>query len=956
MFSELENKYNVKIYGPVEFRQIKQVPDNKSRVFSFVNSTELERLSVSRGVYNVLRCKNENPADAEFQQIANLLQVISTFGFEEYYQINKSNCVMALNKNSIPQLKNYSDVLVELFTAFKNNDGSKASSILKTHLNKLFELSKELGNMMDVADNKSINLNRLQQIVNELNTLRDAYTSLQKKDAENKQKAVDAVNKINGELTTTRTELETLRVESNTVKSALSKTQTDLTSAQSRIQQLNSQLSEIQKTQMSSLDQLTSTHKTEVDSLKQEYEGKISRLVKSKSEELEKAKNDYESKISNLETEKSKREAEYREISDQLVDSKFNCQQLTSQNATLTSENTSVKAINDSLSTENASLKSENANLKSQCEQIKTDAEQLKQNFETKSLATIQENTALQEQVLTLTTENTNVRAKIEDSKRQHEEELAETKEKHDKELSKIKEDYESRISEIKEDCANQISKLQEEFQSKQEVLVNQHVLELDNKQMEYQSELNKILQRVQSGDSSVLENSVQCQLDFDTKISDIKKSYEKQLEALREECSLKEARVTELEGKIEELLDGNSELENSLSQLLKKFESFNQNLTTIQVEADRKANASAQKIYNLRVSELTEQYESKISDLQAQLAVKSANFSGQAKEIESKIRSEYESTLENIKSDYSARISFLETETKTLSTENLNLKNQIQGLSQVQATTLTNQNSQQEVKLLELQSRLSNALRESERYKQELAIVKESDLSQQLEREKAKNAQLQTVVTQLHSKVPVNEERLPIYSNKDALKCRVLYIKDLCHTPVMVNIINFILEFLKTQSNSLLREVPILLYDSVNSLNIIQYKRLKVPVQYFNAGDTIKANTNVFHSPRMSKELLTKLDISSRRLIIVIDRLCDSDDLIVSDKVSKYFCVDSTSDLDLMCKSVNLLLKDFKRRCIYLSNEKSTEYLGVVTLPNKDSVAHVELRFLGRIMSDLLE
>lgn len=815
MFSEIEKQYSVSIFSPEELKKLHEFPDNKGRVFAFVNSVQLERLCASHGVYNFLHCRSEILGDAECLGITKLLEVVKAFGFEEYYQINKSNYVMSSNRESIPMLKDYGSILNELLKAFKEGDGGKASKILKAHISKLIELSGQLGNLMDVIDNKTVSMTRLQQVVSELNTLRESYSSLQKRLEESKRMAVNEIN---------------------TAKANLSKTVGELDLAKNKIVQLNSDLESLKQKHLKELEDLEVTHKENLLSVENVYTDRLNKVedsLKSKITELEDSLREYQDNI-----EKMKEEAEHSNVS------------------------------------------------------------------------ILQENQLLLEQVTTLKTEIETIRLKSK------------------KDLEQTQLDYES-----------QISKLQENFTVEKEKLINSYALEIDGLRMQYQSEINKIKQEYQNDEPEISTEFVE----------PVNNSEE--LETLREKYVESTSRVVELEGELSETLTSNVLMESNLQKLITKVETLQTQVTVIQTDTEQSVNSKWEKMFNSKLNRVVDDYESRIKDLQVQLKLKGKSFTN-----DTELKQDYNNALSDMKSNYEVQIAMLKQENSTLTEENAVLHNQLDGWKEIQNVTVTAKNSEQEVKIIELTSKLSTTLRELQQKSKIIEEFNSSEVSQQLQREKAKTEQLQEIITQLRNKIPVNSEKLPLLTNKDVVKCPVLYFKDVCQSPLVVSIINYLLEFAQTQTSLSLKDISIIIYDNANPLNILAFKKTKVPVQYYNTGDTLRANTSIYHTSIRSKELLTKLDYNSKRLLIVIDRLCTYDDAIVVKDMTELFLVDSTSDLDSISKAYLMKLSEFKKKCIMLTSNKTEDYLGAVELPGDNkSVTHMELRFLSKILNSLL-
>lgn len=815
MFSEIEKQYSVSIFSPEELKKLHEFPDNKGRVFAFVNSVQLERLCASHGVYNFLHCRSETLGDAECLGITKLLEVVKAFGFEEYYQINKSNYVMSSNRESIPMLKDYGSILNELLKAFKEGDGGKASKILKAHISKLIELSGQLGNLMDVVDNKTVSMTRLQQVVSELNTLRESYSSLQKRLEESKRMAVNEIN---------------------TAKANLSKTAGELDLAKNKIVQLNLDLESLKQKHLKELEDLEVTHKENLLSVENVYTDRLNKVedsLKSKITELEETLGEYQDSI-----EKMKEEAEHSNVS------------------------------------------------------------------------ILQENQLLLEQVTTLKTEIETIRLKSK------------------KDLEQTQLDYES-----------QISKLQENFTVEKEKLINSYALEIDGLRMQYQSEINKIKQEYQNDEPEISTEFVE----------PVNNSEE--LEALREKYVESTSRVVELEGELSETLTSNVLMESNLQKLITKVETLQTQVTVIQTDTEQSVNYKWEKMFNSKLNRVVDDYESRIKDLQVQLKLKGKSFTN-----DTELKQDYNNALSDMKSNYEVQIAMLKQENSTLTEENAVLHNQLDGWKEIQNVTVTAKNSEQEVKIIELTSKLSTTLRELQQKSKIIEEFNSSEVSQQLQREKAKTEQLQEIITQLRNKIPVNSEKLPLLTNKDVVKCPVLYFKDVCQSPLVVSIINYLLEFAQTQTSLSLKDISIIIYDNANPLNILAFKKTKVPVQYYNTGDNLRANTSIYHTSIRSKELLTKLDYNSKRLLIVIDRLCTYDDAIVVKDMTELFLVDSTSDLDSISKAYLMKLSEFKKKCIMLTSNKTEDYLGAVELPGDNkSVTHMELRFLSKILNSLL-
>lgn len=815
MFSEIEKQYSVSIFSPEELKKLHGFPDNKSKVFVFVNSVQLERLCASHGVYNFLHCRSETLGDVECLSITKLLEVVKAFGFEEYYQINKSNYVMSSNRESIPMLKDYGSILNELLKAFKEGDGGKASKILKAHISKLIELSGQLGNFMDMADNKIVSMTRLQQVVSELNTLRESYSSLQKRLEESKRMAVNEIN---------------------ATKANLSKTVGELDLAKNRIAQLNSDLESLKQKHLKELEDLEVTHKENLLSVENVYTDRLNKVedsLKSKITELEETLRESQNSI-----EKMKEEAEYSNVS------------------------------------------------------------------------ILQENQLLLEQVTTLKTEIETIRLKSK------------------KDLEQTQLDYESQISE-----------LQENFTVEKEKLINSYALEIDGLRMQYQSEINKIKQEYQNDEPEVSTEFVE----------PVNNSEE--LETLREKYVESTSRVVELEGELSETLTSNVLMESNLQKLITKVETLQTQVAVIQTDTEQSVNSKWEKMFYSKLNRAVDDYESKIKDLQVQLKLKDKSFTN-----DTELKQDYNNALSDMKSNYEVQIAMLKQENSTLTEENAVLHNQLDGWKEIQNVTVTAKNSEQEVKIIELTSKLSTTLRELQQKSKIIEEFNSSEVSQQLQREKAKTEQLQEIITQLRNKIPVNSEKLPLLTNKDIVKCPVLYFKDVCQSPLVVSIINYLLEFAQTQTSLSLKDISIIIYDNANPLNILAFKKTKVPVQYYNTGDNLRANTSIYHTSIRSKELLTKLDYNSKRLLIVIDRLCTYDDAIVVKDMTELFLVDSTSDLDSISKAYLMKLSEFKKKCIMLTSNKTEDYLGAVELPGDNkSVTHMELRFLSKILNSLL-
>lgn len=878
MFSEIEKQYSVSIFSPEELKKLHSFPDNKSRVFAFVNSIQLERLCASHGVYNFLRCSSETLGEAERSSISKLLEVVKTFGFEEYYQINKSNFVMSSNKESIPMLKNYGSVLNELLKAFKEGDGGKASKILKVHINKLLELSSQLGDFMDVADNKTISMARLQQVVNELNTLRESYASLQSKLEENKRIAISEINttkaslnKTVGELNLAKTKINQLNSDLESRNKELSDVNEEFFKVNQTVQEYSNQITTLQQQHNNDLETIKQQHSNDLEALQQQHNSDLEALKQRHHEELERLEVNHKEDLLNAETE-----------------------------------------YNTKLNEAEATLKSEIDHLETALRESKDKIEKMKEEAEHSNVSILQENQLLLEQVTTLKTEIETIRLK---SKR---------------DLDEMQKEYESQIEE-----------LQETFTVEKEKLINSHALEIDSLQMQYQSEINKIRQEYQNEEPEISAEFIE------------PKNNSEELEALREKYAESNNRVAELEGELNETLTSNVLMESNLQKLITKVETLQTQVTVIQTDTEQSVNSKWEKIFNAKLNRVIDDYETKIRDLEVQLELK-AKSSGNDTEL----KQMYNDALSDMKSNYEVQIAMLEQENNSLTEENAVLHNQLDGWKEIQNVTVTAQSSEQEVKIIELKSKLSTTLRELQQKNKIIEEFNQSDTYQQLQRERAKTEQLQEIITQLRNKIPVASEKLPLLTNKDIVKCPVLYFKDVCQSPLVVSIINYVLEFVQTQTSIGLKDISIVIYDNANPLNILQFKKTKVPVQYYSTGDALRNNTSIYHTSSMNKELLTKLDYNSKRLLVIVDRLCGHEDAVVVKDMEELFLVDSTSDLDSISKVYLMKLNDFKKKCIMLSSaDKTEDYLGVVGLPNNNSsVTHMELRFLSKLLDSLLD
>ncbi len=500
-------------------------------------------------------------------------------------------------------------------------------------------------------------------------------------------------------------------------------------------------------------------------------------------------------------------------------------------------------------------------------------------------------------------------------------------------------------MQEAKEQYKDEVAELQESFLVEKERLTNAHALAIDGLKMQHQSEINQLMQERQSEEPQ--------QSNLFTSPTEDKSESSEELAALREQNEKNSRRVMELEAEIAKTVEDNSSMVSNLRNLITKVEVLQTQMATVKVETEQSINARWERTINDRVSKATDEYLMRIKSLETQL--QSRGESRGNEELEQL----YTNTLREIENKYKIQLNFLESEKERLETENTLLNNQLSSLEVIQATTVTAQSSEQEVKILELQSKLRSTLGEIEKQRSVINEFENSDINQMLQREKAKTQQLQEVITSLRHKIPLTNEKLPVLTDKDVVKCPVLYFKDVCQSSIVVSIINYVLEFVQRQTSFSLKDIGIVVYDNANTLNIIQFKKVKGGVQYYNTGDPLQTNTCVYHNSSVNKEFLTKLEYNSRRLLVVIDRLCGQEDAIVVNDMEEFFLVDTLSDLELLSRRYMMKLSEFKKKCIILSpNENESGYLGAVSLPSSEngSVNFMELSFLGKVLSSMVE